>query len=470
MEQASYKITGSQTSFSKNIPSYTHESRIEKRLEELESAVKKLSSRGGTYDSTIPKRLEAVESLVKRMWSGKDVNDLKAENEELKKENRWMAQRVSNLEKSMGKLIQDQEMINDRLNEGNENSYVSGAWSSLEDQITKLKSEVQDLKPSSNPRKTKFQNLVFMNLTDMHEWLTVNNKSFNYSLIVDLHTVLEHVHHQINPSKSTLELLQAIKKIDIPTANHAVTIQSYDHALPKFFYKAKDHKVIRGSDSLCDNIKTYSDWDEPNYGFRDKLTNEILNTELAIENAIREEKSLTDVGKSVLLNALSFSLQGVDVIVRYVDKTHRELIRSNYTPEKAWHLVTLLITRVFLDVFEPRVGKLNVMETKNAAQVAIVVFHSSFESLEVLKSYKDHEIGKHPNIASEYVKFISHNTPYQLVETLQQKVKKVEDKFNDQNTKLQSSLKQLNTTTQKAEKHETKLSGLESRVAKLEKK
>ena len=68
-----------------------------------------------------------------------------------------MAQRVSYLEKSMGKLIHDQEMINDRLNEGNENTYVSGARSSLEDQITKLRSEVNDLKPSSNPRKTKFQ-------------------------------------------------------------------------------------------------------------------------------------------------------------------------------------------------------------------------------------------------------------------------------------------------------------------------
>ena len=132
-------------------------------------------------------------------------------------------------------------------------------------------------------------------------------------------------------------------------------------------------------------------------------------------------------------------------------------------------MVSLLITRVFARVFEPRVGKLNVTETKNPEQVATFVFHSFFESLEVLKSYKDQEIAKHPNIASEYVKFISHNSPYQLVETLQQKFEKVEDKFTDQSTKLQFSLKQLNATTQKADKHYTKLSNLESRVVKLEK-
>ena len=195
-----------------------------------------------------------------------------------------------------------------------------------------------------------------------------------------------------------------------------------------------------------------------------------MTVETAIDNAIREDATLTDVGKSILLNALVYSSQGVDVIVRFIDKTCRELIGSNYTPAKAWHLVTLLITRMFNDIFEPRNGKLNVMQTKNPAQVATVVFHSSFKSLQILKTCRDHEIGKHPNVASEHVKFISHNTPYQLVETLQQKVKKIEDKFSGHNTKLQSSLKQLNTTTEKAEKLESKLGGLETRVSRLEKK
>ena len=149
---------------------------------------------------------------------------------------------------------------------------------------------------------------------------------------------------------------------------------------------------------------------------------------------------------------------------------YRELIRSKYTVEKAWHLVTMLVVCIFSDVFEPRVGKLNLMETKNPVQVATVVFHSSFQSLEIMRVYKEYGIAKHPNIASEYVKFIAHNTPYQLVETLEKKVSKVDEKLGEHVTKMQSSLKQLNSASQKVDKHDAKLTNLEARVSKLEKK
>ena len=192
--------------------------------------------------------------------------------------------------------------------------------------------------------------------------------------------------------------------------------------------------------------------------------------EIAIKNAISEDKTVTEVGRSILRNALSSSIQAIEMIIRYIDQTYRELIRSKYTPEKAWHLVSMLVVRIFTDIFEPRVGKLNMMEMKNTEQVATVVYHSCFRSLEVMKVYKDYNIAKHPNIASEYVKFISHNTPYQLVETLEKKVTKVDERVTEHIAKMQGSLKQLNTASGKVDKHKVKLSGLESRVSKLEKK
>ena len=130
----------------------------------------------------------------------------------------------------------------------------------------------------------------------------------------------------------------------------------------------------------------------------------------------------------------------------------------------------MLVTRIFSDMFEPRLGKLNIMQTKNPSQVATVVFHSCFKSLEEMRVCKDYSIAKHPNIASEHVKFIAHNTPYQLVETLEKKVSKVDDKLIEHIRKLQPSLKQLNSSTQKIDKHESKFSNLESRISKLEKK
>ena len=228
--------------------------------------------------------------------------------------------------------------------------------------------------------------------------------------------------------------------------------------------------MIRNTESLFHNVKSNDDWEVPTHGHRDKLINQLTNAQLAMENAISQDRSLSKVGRSILLNILTCSRQGADAIVRFIDKTHRELIKSNYTPAKAWHLVSMLITRVFEDIFQPRVGKLQLMETKNPDQVAAVACHSSLRCLEVLKKCLDLEIGKHPNIASEYVKFISHNTPCQLVESLELKVKKVEEKLSEQNAKYQSQAKQVNATTQKVEKHDSKISGLETRVGRLEKK
>ena len=132
------------------------------------------------------------------------------------------------------------------------------------------------------------------------KWIQINVSSINYSLIADVHVILEHVHHQINPSKSTLDFLQSIFKLEIPTPNHAVTAQSFHDTLPKFFCESKDHKVVRGTDSLFENIKSHACWDLPNCGFRERLIEEIGNAEIAIENAINEDRSLSNDGLSLL--------------------------------------------------------------------------------------------------------------------------------------------------------------------------
>ena len=357
-----------------------------------------------------------LRKVVLRHEVDKSIKSLKDENVELRKENQWLAQRIMKLEGDFLRLSQDQDEINDKIDSGGPRSMgyegSSLILTSLDDEISKLKKDMEDLKQSASGMKINFHDLVINNPTDMHKWLSHHVKSLNYSLMVDLHTIFEFINHCIYPSKSPLHLLQAIKKIDIPTGSHTIVTQSFDQPLPKYLHKPSDHKVTRSTDSLFHNVKSHNKWNEPNYGFRDKLTQVLWTVETAIDNAIREDATLTDVGKSILLNALVYSSQGVDVIVRFIDKTYRELIGSNYTPAKAWHLVTLLITRMFNDIFEPRNGKLNVMQTKNPAQVATVVFHSSFKSLQILKTCRDHEIGKYPNIASEHVKFISHNTPH----------------------------------------------------------
>ena len=140
-------------------------------------------------------------------------------------------------------------------------------------------------------------------------------------------------------------------------------------------------------ESLFDQISSFDEWDAPSYGFRQRLNSEAYYAKVSIENAVREDKSLSHMGKSLALNALCFTTSFLDSLVRCIDNTCRELMRSKYTSKKACHLVPSLVKRIFLDADGPKNGVLNVMEMKNPHQVAAVVYYSCLKSLDVITDY-----------------------------------------------------------------------------------
>ena len=148
---------------------------------------------------------------------------------------------MRNIEFTMKKFNQASRSIQGRADvlEANDlNGSCSGSYhSELEVKINDLTSEVNKLKPSDNPREVKFLELSMHGLNDMMKCLETHIPSMNYLLIADVHVILEHVHHQIDPSKSTLDFLHAIFKLEILTPNHSFTIQFFENALPKFFCK-----------------------------------------------------------------------------------------------------------------------------------------------------------------------------------------------------------------------------------------
>lgn len=57
-------------------------------------------------------------------------------------------------------------------------------------------------------------------------------------------------------------------------------------------------------ESLADQISSFNEWDAPSYGFRQRLNSEAYYAKVSIENAVREDKSLSHIGRSLALNAL----------------------------------------------------------------------------------------------------------------------------------------------------------------------
>jgi len=81
------------------------------------------------------------------------------------------------------------------------------------------------------------------------------------------------------------------------------------------------------------------------------------------------------------------------------------------------------------------------MESKDGNQVAVTVFLACFQSLEVMKEYRDMGFEKHLSVASKYIKFICHNLSFETLDLYNTRIKEVEASVKDVSSKLASGLK-----------------------------
>ena len=88
--------------------------------------------------------------------------------------------------------------------------------------------------------------------------------------------------------------------------------------------------MIRGSESMIDNINHFDEWDEPNFDFRPRLNDELCNTEITIESTIREDRTITETRRSIVSNALSTTVSFVRIMIRHINQIHNQLVRSKH--------------------------------------------------------------------------------------------------------------------------------------------
>lgn len=90
------------------------------------------------------------------------------------------------------------------------------------------------------------------------------------------------------------------------------------------------------------------------------------------------------------------------------------------------HLVIALGRQIFANIYKPRIGILGVIKTCDPAQVSTMVLFLYLKSYEVMKEFKEAKFKDHLAISSEYIKFLAHNLPFELVESLENKFETVE--------------------------------------------
>ena len=203
------------------------------------------------------KRLEDYEAFKST------ISKLEVDQKELKMENGRMSDRMDALERNfevrLNFLSQSLTDVPQRLVKLESSTGSIGGSVAMEELLSKckkLEAEMVSIRSSKASRFVTFQGLTIRSLREMKEWLEKDLPSMNYSTIIDVHGLFEHINFTKTMLQNSLNTLQKLCKLEIPTANHAVIITSFESKFPKFFNQRSDHKVAKAEDLLFDTIKT----------------------------------------------------------------------------------------------------------------------------------------------------------------------------------------------------------------------
>jgi hypothetical protein len=108
--------------------------------------------------------------------------------------------------------------------------------------------------------------------------------------------------------------------------------------------------------------------------------------------------------------------------------THHELTESvGYRKQDAWLLTTQIVAKIFTDLASVRSLRMINPSSPKAQNTARVLI-ASMKTHELMAEYVSNEIGNHPSVASEHVKFLATHAGFAKEANLCTSVKPVEEK------------------------------------------
>jgi hypothetical protein len=113
----------------------------------------------------------------------------------------------------------------------------------------------------------KFAGLGFDSLQQASAWLEINIPTIHAGLIVDPHTVFEHIYAEEN-GDDFFKNSERVHKLQILTLQQGYAITGFQQAMPKYFSSAGT-RVVRDHASFFNKIPTWAEWDHQHTGFRD---------------------------------------------------------------------------------------------------------------------------------------------------------------------------------------------------------
>ena len=299
----------------------------------------------------------------------------------------------------------------------------------LADRVKKLEQDAAKLKGADGVA-VAFNNLGFTSRRESDAWLELNAPKDQFGFVVDFHTVMEHIHQQINGVDS-LSSLGKLYKLKIKTMSEGVAMTSFETNSPRFLTLSGAHTVVDTEASYFSHIQSFAKWNDPLEGFKKRWKRELSVFRTAHAETLQTHLSPTSEVYFVALASLTESVAWVLGFINYIDETYSQYANGKFGVKKSWHITTKLATALINDIGTPRRGAMNSFKAGDGQHINQTIFYAVVRSLDKMALIQSQNYKGAPAVSTELVKFLSMNTSVEAVDKLIEQGAEFKTNFSD---------------------------------------
>ena len=296
---------------------------------------------------------------------------------------------------------------------------------SLRAMVQQSQVDLQRLRTKINTTAIKFGNLGLSSIDDCKAWVSMKFGSRAYGLLFDICLVLEWCASQESGDVlSMLTTMEKRHKMQISTTNDARALYAMKLEFPQILYK--DLPGTGKDPSFLTAMKDHEDWDAPETGVRDRIIHHLGNMHGMFGEQISVTMANEPEARSLAMSMLSMSVGCCRELINYFDETMNELTtKSKFTKKKAFSLVTQVVRRFFIDLYKVRAQIYSSLSTSDSAGQCAWILYGTLRTHDVMAEYSKARFKNHPSVSSEYIRFLSTNSGFESLKTLEEKVEQM---------------------------------------------
>jgi hypothetical protein len=338
----------------------------------------------------------------------------------------------------------------------------------VEARMVKLETKLSGLIAKRDDRAIMFAGLGFKAIAKSNAWLETELRRHPSGLIVDVHTVFEHIHNALE-GIDTIATMEKLYKIKVSCITDSAAMMSFDAKAPKFFCQVQGHKVLKGDASYFDLIPTHAEWPDTGLGFKMRLQETLAKFQEAHSTFIDQAVEIGLRPHTLAHTALMESGAWIIGLIQFIDEYYCELLKAKFGSVKAWHVTTRLTKFILDEIGIQRYGVQNTFAASDSCQICQQIVWAVLESPGVMAEYKHLNFKNHPTIATELVKFLAINTSFQAIKKLTSQVACHATNIAKAKKQVAAAVKAASLAANKADEVKKLNDQLIKRIAKLEK-